>query len=158
MYRYSANMNSSIENQKNKRIIRVLVFACILLAVTVGVLTYFLISGGDPGTNLRADIMGHISSDLSNAITYLNRMDRTATSKTMSDIGRVRQYIYSMDQMNRLCITSCGERIIQDDVFTALYADLDRFDSLTQGAKSSTMDAQALLLTHLNNLQTLLAK
>ena len=158
MYRYSANMNQGIENQRNRKIIRILLFASVLLAVPVVVLSYFMITGGDPGLNLRNEISGRISSDLSNAITYLNRMDRTATSKTMSDIGRVRQYIYSMEQMNRLCISVCGERIIEDEVFTALYNDLDRFDSLTQGAKSSTMDAQALLLTHLTNLQTLLSQ
>ena len=156
MYRYSSNMNQGIENRQNRQVIRVLLFVCVILAVAVAVLSYFMISGGDPGTNLRHEIGGRISSDLSNAITSLNRMERTATSKTMSDIGKVRQYIYSMEQMNRLCISVCGDRVIPDDVFTTLYSDLDRFDTLTQGAKSSTMDAQALLLTHLTNLQTLI--
>ncbi len=156
MYRYTSNMG--LGNSREKQIRKVLLGTIAVLLVVILVLVIVLIRTGHTGNSIRSEVMARITSDLSSAITMVNRMDRTATSKTLGDVGRIRQYIYSMEQMNKLCITVENERLISDNVFTALYSDLDNFESLTQGAKSSTMDAQALLLTHLTNLQTLLSQ
>ncbi len=157
MYRYSSGMDS-VSGRRNEVMIRKLLTAAVaVLLITVLVLVIILIRSGPSGVNVHSEIMARINSDLSSAITVLNRMDRSTTSKTMSDIGKIRQYIYAIEEMNKLSIALENVRLISDDVFTALYSDLDNFDSLISGAKSSTLDAQTLLLTHLTNLQTLLA-
>ncbi len=157
MYRYSSSMNTG-GGMHSENIRRLLTAAVAVLSVAVLVLVIVLIRTGTPGINVHSEIMARINSDLSSAITVLNRMDRTTTSKTMSDIGKIRQYIYAIEEMNKLSIALDNSRLISDDVFTALYSDLDNFELLISGAKSSTLDAQKLLLTHLTNLQTLLAQ
>ena len=156
MYRYSASMNNG-GGARSETVRRLLLAAVAVLSVAVLVLVIVLIRTGTPGINVHSEIMARINSDLSSAITVLNRMDRSTTSKTMSDIGRIRQYVYAIEEMNKLSIALDNNRLISDDVFAALYSDIDNFESLLSGAKSSTLDAQTLLLTHLTNLQTLLA-
>ncbi|MBR4503339.1 MAG: hypothetical protein IKP22_15860 [Clostridia bacterium] len=157
MYRYSASMNTG-GSRRGEAIRRLLIAAVAGLSIAVLVLVIILIRTGTPGVNVHSEIMARINSDLSSAITVLNRMDRSTTSKTMSDIGRIRQYVYAIEEMNKLSIALESNRLISDDVFAALYSDIDSFEALLSGAKSSTLDAQTLLLTHLTNLQTLLAQ
>ena len=157
MYRYSARMDAGGSRQ-SETVRRLLLAAVAVLSVAVLVLVIVLIRTGTPGVNVHSEIMSRINSDLSSAIIVLNRMDRSTTSKTMSDIGRIRQYVYAIEEMNKLSIALDNNRLISDDVFTALYGDIDNFEMLLSGAKASTLDAQTLLLTHLTNLQTLLAQ
>ena len=157
MYRYSASMDTGA-GRRGETIRRLLIGAVAGLSIAVLVLVIILIRTGTPGVNVHSEIMARINSDLSSAITVLNRMDRSTTSKTMSDIGRIRQYVYAIEEMNKLSIALESNRLISDDVFAALYSDIDSFEALLSGAKSSTLDAQTLLLTHLTNLQTLLAQ
>ncbi|MBR6705518.1 MAG: hypothetical protein IKI84_02410 [Clostridia bacterium] len=157
MYRYSARMDTG-GTRRGETIRRLLLAAVAVLSVAVLVLVIVLIRTGTPGVNVHSEIMARINSDLSSAITVLNRMDRSTTSKTMSDIGRIRQYVYAIEEMNKLSIALDNNRLISDDVFIALYGDIDSFEVLLSGAKSSTLDAQTLLLTHLTNLQTLLSQ
>ena len=157
MYRYSSSMGTGA-NRRNENIRRLLIAAVAVLSVAVLVLVIILIRSGAPGLNIHSEIMSRINSDISNALTVLNRMDRSTTSKTLSDIGRIRQYVYAVEEMNRLSISLENVRLISEEVFTVLYSDLDSFDSLISGGKSSTLDAQTLLKTHLTNLQTLLAQ
>ena len=156
MYRYSSSIGLGSSRERQMR--KVLLAAIAVLLVVILVLVIVLIRTSRTGNSIRTEVSSRISSDLSNAITMVNRMDRSTTSKTLSDVGKIRQYIYSMEQMNRLCISVEHVRLISDDVFSALYSDLENFESLTQGAKASTLDAQALLLTHLTNLQTLFSQ
>ncbi len=157
MYRYSARMDAG-GSRRSETVRRLLLAAVAVLTVAVLVLVIVLIRTGTPGVNVHSEIMARINSDLSSAIIVLNRMDRSTTSKTMSDIGRIRQYVYAIEEMNKLSIALENNRLINDDVFTALYGDIDNFEMLLSGAKASTLDAQTLLLTHLTNLQTLLAQ
>ena len=157
MYRYSSSMDTG-GSRRGENIRRLLTAAVAVLSVAVLVLVIVLIRTGTPGVNVHSEIMARINSDLSSAIIVLNRMDRSTTSKTMSDIGRIRQYVYAIEEMNKLSIALDNNRLISDDVFTALYGDIDNFEMLLSGAKASTLDAQTLLLTHLTNLQTLLAQ
>ena len=158
MYRYSSTFQGNMQQKRSQQRIQFLTIALIVLLVICVALSVVCILRGSTNGNIQEEVNARITQDLSNAITLVNRMDRTATSRTISDIGRVRQYIYSMDQMNRLCYSVSGTRLISDDVFTVLYSDVDNFDSITQGAKSSTMDAQATLLTHLQNLQSVISR
>ena len=156
MYRYSASMNTGggVRGETTRRL---LIAAVAVLSIAVLVLVIVLIRTGTPGVSVHTEIMARINSDLSSAITVLNRMDRSTTSKTMSDLGRIRQYVYAIEEMNKLSIALDNNPLINNDVFTALYSDIDGFEVLLSGAKSSTLDAQTLLLTHLTNLQSLLA-
>ena len=156
MYRYSSSMDTG--GRKSETVRKALTAAVIVLFIAVLVLVIILIRSGTPGINVHSEIMSRINSDIASAITILNRMDRSTTSKTLSDIGRIRQYVYAVEELNRLSIALEHNRLINDEVFTVLYNDLDNFDSLISGAKSSALDALTLLKTHLTNLQALLAQ
>ena len=157
MYRYSSSMNTG-GSVRGESIRRLLIAAVAVLSIAVLVLVIILIRTGTPGVNLHSEIMARINSDLSNAITVLNRMDRSTTSKTMSDIGRIRQYVYAIEEMNKLSIAVDNNLLIHNDWFVTLYSDIDSFEALLSGAKSSTLDVQTLLLTHLTDLQSRLAQ
>ena len=131
------------------------IVAVVLLAVIV-IMGAFLVRSGKMPTNGRTEIRRRIVSDLNSAIDQVNRLDRIVTSKTAYDIGKVRQYIYSMQQLDRLGESQFGQRLVADSVYEQLFSDLAAYESLTQAAKASTMDAQQVLSTHLQDLKTAL--
>ncbi|MBQ7185058.1 MAG: hypothetical protein IJR97_13870 [Clostridia bacterium] len=131
------------------------IVAVVLLAVIV-IMGAFLFRSEKMPDNGRLEIRRRIVSDLNSAIDQVNRLDRIVTSRTAYDIGKVRQYIYSMQQLDDLGDAMFGQRLIADGTFSQLYTDLGTYETLTQAAKSSTMDAQQQLIDHLQNLKALL--
>ena len=97
-----------------------------------------------------------MSGNVSNAISVVNRMESVTISTTSQRLGLVRQYVYSMEQINRISIQLFGEgqgRFVPDDAFVALYQDLDTYESLVQSAKNSTVETRELLINHLSLVQ-----
>lgn len=131
------------------------IVAVVLLAVIV-IMGAFLVRSGKMPTNGRAEIRRRIVSNLNSAIDQVNRLDRIVTSKTAYDIGKVRQYIYCMQQLDDLGDAMFGQKLVADGTFTQLYSDLDSYETLTQSAKTSTMDVQQQLIDHLQSLKALL--
>ncbi len=157
MYRYGAGMNP--EENTLKRKVTLWQAAAAVLLVAVILLTVFLIRSGRLSERVGNEILNYVRADVSSAISVVNRMDRLATSKTSSDIGKARQYVYNMEQMNRMYQSLYGHPIHESigEAVAALYSDLENFDNQTMSAKNSTLDAQKLLLNHLESLQSLLS-
>ena len=96
-----------------------------------------------------------MSNNAANALSVANRMDSVTVSTTSQRLGLIRQYIYAMEQVNRLSIQMFGEggRYVPDNAFTALYQDLDNYETVVQSAKVSTVEVRELLINHLKLVQ-----
>jgi hypothetical protein len=90
----------------------------------------------------------------------VSRLTGGVQSNTSSKLALVRQYIFNIDQMNNIAIEVFGEggRIVPAEAISALYHDLDLYETTIQTATSSTLDIRTTTLTHLTALQTILAE
>ena len=137
---------------------RVLLIVCIILLAAVAFLATTLIRGNYTQDRVRYQLTQRMHSACTAAVDEVNRIGGITASNTPSQLGKVRQYIYYMEQLNAMSISMYGEssRLVQDDAFVALYSDLDTFEAQVQQAKSSTIDVRTMLLTHLRALQAYL--
>ena len=137
---------------------RVLLITCAVLltaAIVFGVL-YFPGRGdhGQVQVQLRQRVYGACTS----AIDEVNRLGSIVTSSAASRIGRVRQYIFYMEQLNSITVALDGKgaSMVPDDVFPTLYSDLETLEELILQSTSPTLDARTTLLNHLQTLQAYL--
>ena len=153
MYRYSAQLRTNVTNMRFRRNV---VFAAlaVLLVLTV-------VFGISAATNAAfrhqtgERFLACMSSSISSAIDVVNRLESTTNSTTSQRLGLIRQYVYTMEQINQISVELFGEsgRFAPDDAFTALYSDLETYEGIVQSAKNSTLDARTLLTNHLTILQ-----
>ncbi len=137
---------------------RVLLIVCavtLTAAVIFGVL-YFSDRGYRP--QVHTQIHQRMYSACNSAIDEVNRLGSIVTSSASSRIGRVRQYIYYMEQLNAMTVSLDGKgaSLVPDDAFPTLYGDLENLEELILQSTSPTLDARTLLLTHLQALQAYL--
>ena len=153
MYQYAAQNRHATGNFRLRY--RVLLIAVLLLLAATVVLAAVSISGNSFKAKSREQYTQAMSNNVSSAISVVNRMDSVTVSTTSQRLGVIRQYVYAMEQINRISIQMFGNqgRYVPDDAFTALYQDLDNYESLVQSAKSSTVETRELLLTHLKLVQ-----
>lgn len=134
---------------------RVLLIACAVLlaaAITFGVL-YFPASGYH--SQVQVQVHQRMYSTCTSAIDEVNGLGSIVTSSAVSRIGRVRQYIYYMKQLNSIIVALDGKgaSLVPDDVFPTLEADLQTLEELILQSTSPTLDARTTLLDHLQKLQ-----
>lgn len=139
---------------------KVLFIACAVLLVAVIALGLLLLQGGYSQDKARDQLSQRMYSACSSALDEVNRIGGIITSNTPSRLGRVRQYIYFMEQLNLMSVSMYGEggRMAPDEAFAALYDDLDHFEAQVQQSTNSTNDIRTLLSTHLNALQVYLVQ
>lgn len=139
---------------------RVLFILCAVLLIAVIVLTVSVIRASVYRSQAQTQFRQRMIGAAASAVDEVNRMSGIATSSTSARLSRVRQYIYSAEQMNlmNVALSGEGERLAPAELFSALYTDLDTFEAATQAATSSTLDIRAQLLDHLTQLQTALAE
>ena len=154
MFQYAAQNRHAAGNFRLRY--RVLMVAVILLLAATVVLTVMTISGNSFVAKSREQFSQAMSTNVANAISVVNRMDSVTVSTTSQRLGVIRQYVYAMEQINRISIQLFGEaqgRFVPDDAFTALYQDLDNYETLVQSAKTSTVETRELLINHLKLVQ-----
>ena len=129
--------------------------AVVLLLAATAVLAAMTISGNSFKSRSRDQYAQAMSNNAANALSVANRMDSVTVSTTSQRLGLIRQYIYAMEQVNRLSIQMFGEggRYVPDNAFTALYQDLDNYETVVQSAKVSTVEVRELLINHLKLVQ-----
>ena len=156
MYRYSHQVRQNM-NQYRLRNILILsllvvsLLGCIVLASLYG-------NAADYRSNARDQIESSILSDLANARTLAERLTSSVQSNTTTTLSQIRQYIYSIDQMNELSMALDGDAgsIVPGEAITALYQDIDAYFSIIQTNTSSVLETRTLLVNHLNALQAVL--
>ena len=154
MYQYAAQNRHATGNFRLRY--RILLITTILLLAATVILTVSTVSSGRFIGRTREQFAQSMSGNVSNAISVVNRMESVTISTTSQRLGLVRQYVYSMEQINRISIQLFGEgqgRFVPDDAFVALYQDLDNYESLVQSAKNSTVETRELLINHLSLVQ-----
>ena len=138
---------------------RVLLIVCILLLGLVIALGFVAVRNGTYRDRAEMQFSQRMYTAVSSAVNEVNRMGGYTTSSTNSQLSRIRQYIYYMEQLNGLSISLAGGesgRLAPDVYFTQLYSDLDTFEAIVQQSTTSTLDIRSQLLNHLTQLQTLL--
>ena len=139
---------------------RVLLISCAVLLIAAVVFGTLYFTGNGYRTQVQLQIRQRMYSASSAAVDEVNRMGSIITSSASSRIGRVRQYIYYMEQLNALTISldGNGANLVPDDTFPTLYGDLEKLEELILQSTSPTLDTRTLLLTHLQTLQAYLNK
>ena len=153
MFQYAAqNRHAGSNFRLQYRIL--LVAVVILLAVTV-VLAVMTVSATTMVRKSRDQYKQAMSSNVASALSVANQMDSVTISTTSQRLGVIRQYVYGIEQVNRLSAQLFGEngRYVPDDAFTALYRDLDNYETIVQSAKRSTVEVRELLINHLTLVQ-----
>ena len=154
MYQYAAQNRHATGNFRLRY--RILLIMTVILLAAAIVLTISTVTSNQLVSKTRSQFSQAMSNNVSNAISVANRMESVTISTTSQRLGVIRQYVYSMEQINRISIQLYGEssgRYVPDDAFTALYQDLDNYESLVQSAKSSTVEVRELLINHLSLVQ-----
>jgi len=156
MYRYSHQVRQNMGQHRLKNavllaLLVVLLIGCIVLSGLLGDAAMYR-------SHAREQIESTIFSDLTNARTLAERLTSSVQSNTTTTLSQIRQYIYSIDQMNNLSISLDGEtgRIVPDDAIKALYQDIEAYFSIIQTNTSSILETRTLLVNHLNALQLVL--
>ena len=156
MYRNSLSMNTGSGSFRLQR--RILLIACLVLLITTVVFGVIAVRNSSYHSRAEAQFSQRIVSAAASAIDEVNRMSGMVTSNTTSRLAKVRQYVYYMEQLNAMSMALGGEaqRLVPEDTFSTLYADLDAFEAQTQAATTSTHDVRTTLLAHLTKLHTFL--
>ncbi|MDD4080626.1 MAG: hypothetical protein PHP02_04340 [Eubacteriales bacterium] len=157
-YRYQQKPTMTRYGTKIQR--RVLVALCAMLVLTVIGLTVWGLDQSTTISRTQDRLERRINSSLIDAINEVSRLTGGVQSNTSSKLALVRQYVFNIDQMNNIAIEVFGEsgRIVPTEAITALYNDLDIYETTIQTATSSTLDIRTTTLTHLTALQTILAR
>ena len=158
MSRYTQGM--PVPPAMNQKKQKVLMVVCAVLLIAAVALASVVAHTAVFKSNTDRQLSQRMRNCVSDAIAEVNRMSSVVSSGTATRLGVVRQYVYTMDQLNQISIALHGNggRLAPQEAFTALYSDIENFEKLTQTATSSTLDARTLLLTHLTNLQLVLAE
>lgn len=158
MYR-TGNGNLSQNAQKIKTQRKVLILLCAVLLVVCILMTLFFIRSNVYRTQAQSQFSKRVVSAIENAVDELNRMSTLAASNTSAKLGRIRQQVYLVEQLNNLSIMLAGGesgRIVSAKVIETIYTDLDLFEDLVQSGKNSTLDIHTQLLDHLTLLRNAL--
>lgn len=139
---------------------RVLLITCAVLLAAAAIFGTLYFTGTGYRGQVRAQIRQRMYSACTSAIDEMNRLGSIVTSGAPSRIGRVRQYIYYMEQLNAITVSLDGKgaSLAPDDVFPTLYSDLEALEELILQSTSPTLDARSQLLSHLQTLRDYLGQ
>ena len=156
MYRYSQQVRQNMANYR----LRNTIIAVILVLSLAGCIFFGSMYGSAATYRSRSrdQITYRVMSDLTNARSLAERLTSSVQSNTPIQLAQIRQYVYSMDQMNSLAIQLDGEsgRIVPADAISALYEDIDAYFTTIQTNTTSILEIRTLLINHLNALQLVL--
>ena len=157
-YRYQQKPTMTQYGTKMQR--RVLFGLTLALLIGVVALSIWCFNQASTINRTKAQLERRINSALMDAIDQVSRLTGGVQSNTGSKLALVRQYIFSIDQMNNVAIAVFGEggRIVPAEAITALYHDIDVYETTIQTATSSTLEIRTTTLTHLTALQKIIAE
>lgn len=149
MNRYSRNFKTHMTDTSLLK--RVVVIVIPVLVIATIALATLCIRASAFRSETNRQYSQRMANYVSSAIDQVNRMSSSVNSSTGSRIAVVRQYVYAMEEVNEISVALNGEggRFLPEEAFTALYSDLNSFETLTQTATSSTIESRNLLLNHL---------
>ena len=159
MMYHNNNMKMNMNAAESRAKIRLLIILSVVLLAACAVMGILMMRNSAYKTQAVQEFNRRINGALSSAVAEVNKMAGASGSNSMSQLGRVRQYVYCMEQLNDLSMDLAGGengRIVSSAVFNTLYADLDEYEKVVQGNKSSTLEVRTKLQEDLTALQGLL--
>ena len=126
-------------------VIVVLLMAVIVLAVVGGrAMSY--------QAEAHTTFVHRMQTECGSALSLAGSLSRTAGSSSSAILGRIRSHVYAMDAINQLNASMEGRYLVNNDLFTSLYAMLDDYsDKLITGMV--TGEVQTNLTAALTGLQ-----
>ena len=158
-YEQSMRLNLKTDDRDARRKNRILVGICFVLVLVCAVLTTLVIRDGTYRTETQMQITKQMQESISNAVSEVSRMAGMGASDSQAQLARVRQYIYHMDELNKMSMELAGGesgRMVSSAALNTIFQDLNEFETVLQGNKNSTMDIRTKLESHLKTLQTIL--
>lgn len=156
--KYSKSINTvSIGTRAQRRVL------IVLLLIMAGAVVFLSISWLRASAYRKAteeQFAARTKDAVENALVELSGMTGGVQSNSTIKLARIRQYVYSIDQINQISMRVSGEagRMVPQQAVVALYDDIDTYERLVQTATSSTLDIRTLLQTHLMALNEELKK
>ena len=103
-------------------------------------------------TETRSTFVHRMQTECNSALNLSSSLSRTAGSSSSAILGRIRSHVYAMDAINQLNAGMEGKYLVNNDLFTSLYAMLDDYsDKLITGMV--TGEVQTNLTAALTGLQ-----
>ena len=155
-YKYSRRRSQlNLGAVAQRRLITVLL---LLLSAAVVVLSLLFFKADAYRNTAKAQYSRRLHSALVDAIEQANRLSGGVRSSSASRLALVRQNIHAMKLLNEISLSLEGERgrLVPEEALTALFDDLQTFETLIQTATLSTLEIRTTLLTHLAALENLL--
>lgn len=152
---YRSRYSASPDDRQLRVAGRVLAISCLILLCLSIVLGIALIRSNIYRSRSVQELRAQMENAVASAVDEGNKLASGVASNTYARLARIRQYVYHAEQINNMSITLSGSggRLAPDEAFTALYSDLNTYETVTQAATSSSMDIRARLMTHLTALQ-----
>lgn len=156
--KYSKSLNHVAMGTKLQR--RILYALLVLLTAAVVFLTIAYFRASAYRTMAEDQFASRVTNAVESALVEVGSMTGGVQSNSSMKLARIRQYIYSLDQLNQISMRISGEggRLVPQEAIHILYEDLDTYEKLVQTATSSTLDIRTLLQTHLMALNEQLRK
>lgn len=150
--KYSKSLNAVPIGTKAQR--RVLYVILLLLLVAVVALSIAYLRAASYRNATQQQLSGRVTDGIENALVEVNGMTGGVQANSSQKLAKIRQYVYSIDQMNQISIRINGEagRLVPQDAVSVLYEDLDTYEVLVQTATTSTLDIRYQLQQHLTAL------
>lgn len=154
--KYTRSGNSIGFSPRPKQSLLIGLIIILLAAVVFLSISYVRASGYR--SQIEQQFNKRINSAVIDAIEQVNRLSGGVQANSAARLAVVRQYVYSIDQLNQINTTIHGEagRLVPQEAISILYEDLDTYDMLVQTATSSTLEIRTALLTHLTALKELI--
>ena len=137
---------------------RVYAVLIVLMAIALVLVSIWYAQAASYRSATKQQLSKRLNSAVVDAIDQVNRMTGGVQANSTQRLAMVRQYVYSIDQLNDISISISGEegRMVPYEAIAALYDDLDTYERIVQTATSSTLEVRTNLLTHLTALKSLL--
>lgn len=148
---------SALENQSRQKRRKLLLMAVHLIAAAALIVCFLIVRPGAVSGDLRSQLIASCKQSVSDGIKESNAISSIGGAAAYPRLALVRQYVYYIDQINQICVTTQGVRLAQDDVIAALYQALHDYTSSVQSG-SSTTAAQNALSKQLATLQEQLSQ
>lgn len=158
MYRYS---HQTFYNTAGLRRVNRIVSALLVLAIAgCCVLGVLYLRSHTAESRARTQLQSRVRSCCMDAKNLAEKLGTSVQSNTVSQLSMIRQYVYAMDELNRVSMDLDGEagRLVPEEALTALYEDLNSYFSIIQTNTVSVLEVRSLMINHLTALMGLLTE
>ena len=152
MYERYTSRSGGMRSERNVMKERIRTGVILVLLAAVIVLSVFGGRAMSYQAEAHTTFVHRMQTECNSALNLSSSLSRTAGSSSSAILGRIRSHVYAMDAINQLNAGTEGKYLVNNDLFTSLYAMLDDYsDKLITGMV--TGEVQTNLTAALTGLQ-----